>query len=204
MKKEFEIRQDERAQIGRHLHDVIANELLHLQFLILKSENEINKESFTKITDELEFIRSQVRNISHNLSAPKAHNRTNFSQHLKEILLDYAFLFTDITFNYNVFPKNFSFEFETQKQQEVIIVLKELIQNSLQHGNPSVIEIGVTEFDSEINIMIEDNGKGFNLNSDFEGIGLDNCKKRIQKNNGSMTIDSSHKNGTTININLYK
>lgn len=204
MKNELEIRQSEREKISQHLHDVIANELLHLQFLILKSENEINKESFVTIVDELEFIRNQVRNISHGISTIKSHKFVNLAQTLKELLLDYTFLFPELTFSYNVFPKNFSFSFIESKQQEITIVVKELIQNALQHGKPNFIEISITEFETEVNIMIEDNGSGFNTEFEHEGIGLNNCKKRIKEINGSIIIDSTIEKGTSINITISK
>lgn len=204
LESEDKIRENERIKIGEHLHDVISNELLYLQFLILKLEDEINKESFSKIITELDFIRTQVRNISHKIVSPKVDTNLDLIQSIKEVLIDYTFLFPNTIINYNVFPKNLSLSFDYNKQKEILIIIKELIQNSLQHGKPENIDFGITEFENELNILIEDNGFGFDTNKKNKGIGLTNCNNRIKKMKGTIAVESNIGKGTIININLNK
>ncbi len=204
LKTKTEIQLEERSKIGRQLHDLVANQLLHLQFLVLKSEKEINKESFARITEEIELIRNQVRHFSHQISIPEPNFKDGFIESVKDLLLDYAYLFPDIVFEFNLFPKKIVLDLPYTKHQELIVVLKELIQNALQHGQPKMIELSITDFDDEFNIMLEDDGKGFNLDHKVEGIGLLNCKNRIENNEGTLIIDSLLNRGTAINITVKK
>jgi len=58
--------------------------------------------------------------------------------------------------------------------------------------------------DTELNIMIEDNGVGFDTNQldNFEGIGLKGIQTRIEFLNGSVHFDSSIGRGTTVIIDI--
>jgi len=59
----------------------------------------------------------------------------------------------------------------------------------------------LTKHEDYLNIVINDNGKGFKTNKK-QGIGLRNIKERLQKVKGSITIDSSSGNGTSITIDI--
>lgn len=50
--------------------------------------------------------------------------------------------------------------------------------------------------------MVEDNGKGFNLNETAFGYGLTNIEKRLERIEGTFNIDSSIGNGTTIILTI--
>ena len=50
--------------------------------------------------------------------------------------------------------------------------------------------------------MVEDNGLGFNTNEIVYGLGLTNIEKRLEKIDGSIVIDSTVGNGTTIILNI--
>jgi len=52
--------------------------------------------------------------------------------------------------------------------------------------------------------MISDNGKGFDINHNTLGNGLNNMKKRITEINGEISIESDTKSGTKISITIPK
>ena len=56
--------------------------------------------------------------------------------------------------------------------------------------------------DSYLNVIIEDNGLGYNINKRKIGIGLNNITSRIKSINGTLDIDSLKGKGTTVNINI--
>jgi signal transduction histidine kinase len=58
--------------------------------------------------------------------------------------------------------------------------------------------IAITE--KRIDLLIKDNGVGFNQEKIYTGNGLKNIQKRTLKNKGSISIKSSENNGTTVNI----
>ncbi|OHX63980.1 ATP-binding protein [Flammeovirga pacifica] len=92
---------------------------------------------------------------------------------------------------------------------EILIyrIVQELISNVLKHAEATKLSILLTCFEEErlINILIEDNGKGFipkSTPSQSKGIGLNSLNKMILKKKGEMKIDSNSRRGTTISIDL--
>ena len=100
------IRADEREVIAKHLHDVLSNELLYFQYLFLKTEPSLPPKLFSKLSSQLDFLRNQVRNLSHKISTPNV-TTSNYSliNIIKELLIDYTYLFSDIEFELIIFPK---------------------------------------------------------------------------------------------------
>ncbi len=64
-------------------------------------------------------------------------------------------------------------------------ILQELINNTLKHAEASVIEIQLNAHTDMINLLFEDNGKGFVHNEKAEGIGLKNIDERVTTTPGT-------------------
>lgn len=62
--------------------------------------------------------------------------------------------------------------------------------------------ITVTKNQNKLTLIIEDDGKGFNLKEAGAGIGISNIKERVELIKGQLTIDTNIGNGTTIIIEL--
>ena len=78
------------------------------------------------------------------------------------------------------------------------------ITNTIKHANASEITISLTNHDSLLNIIVEDNGKGFDAKvlPEKDGMGLKSIEKRIEHLEGSFEIDSTIGKGTNIIINI--
>jgi len=203
---ELIIRNDERKKIGEELHDKISIEVLQLQFLLLKSESFLSSELFSKIMSQTDTVRSQIRNLSHKFvkSTLVDHKQVSLSKTIKDILLDFVYLHSDLTFNLYLFPKQHPFIFSPTLVAEMQKVISELIYNSIIHGKSDIIECSLTDHPDFVDVMLTDNGLGFDVNKKTDGIGLLNCKNRIEKLKGQILIESKGKKGVTINIKIRK
>jgi signal transduction histidine kinase/tetratricopeptide (TPR) repeat protein len=84
-------------------------------------------------------------------------------------------------------------------------IIQEWISNICKHARASTIEVQLIGHESEISIIIEDNGSGFDTNTlqQSPGNGWKNMKSRVSLMKGVMDIDSMPgKNGTTLIIKL--
>ena len=84
-------------------------------------------------------------------------------------------------------------------------IIQELVTNIIKHANASEASISLTQIENTLNIIVEDNGIGFNprevsLNTD--GMGLGNIEKRIEYLEGTLEIDSTPGKGTNILIDI--
>ncbi|NJM79903.1 MAG: hypothetical protein HC854_10330 [Flavobacterium sp.] len=80
-------------------------------------------------------------------------------------------------------------------------ILQETINNVLKHANATEIQLDIIQLDSELLLIIKDNGIGFSVNDVKAGIGLKNIEKRVAALNGKLNLISSEK-GTTVDIKL--
>ena len=82
-------------------------------------------------------------------------------------------------------------------------IIQELVTNVLKHAYAKSITINISLFENNLNVIIEDDGVGFDTkNIKDNGIGLSSIKTRIQHLKGKIDIDSTLTKGTTIIINV--
>ncbi len=87
-------------------------------------------------------------------------------------------------------------------KRDIFLTVKEVLNNALKHANASEIDLMIAITEKRIDLLIKDNGVGFNQEKIYTGNGLKNIQKRTLKNKGSISIKSSENNGTTIKLNF--
>ena len=189
-----------KQKIGEELHDNIGGSLAALKMRLSQLNDPNYYSSLSKEIKNLEEIYNQVREISSNLSV---------NPHIKESLLEKIEKLCQETFagskkvELNPFPKNdLNENFDAQLSNNVIRILKEVFTNIIKHANAEKINISITQHLEFLNLIISDNGRGFNTNKFIKGNGLRNIKNRAEIFNGEVLIDSKIGFGTTITINL--
>jgi len=83
-------------------------------------------------------------------------------------------------------------------------VIQELINNILKHAKASTALVQLIRKENSLSITVEDNGQGFDTGilANSEGMGYQNLKNRVDYLNGSMDVNSSEGNGTSVNIEI--
>ena len=90
------------------------------------------------------------------------------------------------------------------KATEIIIyrVIQELLNNILKHAEASEIFIQLIRENNRLNLVVEDNGKGFDtaLLENSKGAGWTNIRSRVEYLKGQLDIHSGPGKGTLVNI----
>lgn len=83
-------------------------------------------------------------------------------------------------------------------------VIQELLTNILKHAKAREVTLQINRYNHTLNILIEDDGIGFDQDiiNEKTGLGLSSVRERINKLNGILHIDSFPGRGTTISIDL--
>ena len=83
-------------------------------------------------------------------------------------------------------------------------VLQELINNIIKHAQANEVTIQLIRESNEFMLMVEDNGKGFDLEKTMQqqGIGLKNITSRVEYLNGQVNYDTAVGKGTTVIIEI--
>src|SRR5690606_8400595 len=103
-----------------------------------------------------------------------------------------------------VVPFGFTERLENTLEIAIFRMVQELATNIIKHSQATEASVHLTNHDDNINIIIEDNGVGFDSTkmNTAEGMGLSTMKKKVEQPNGSFSIDSTPGKGTTIIIDL--
>ncbi|MCE7994565.1 MAG: tetratricopeptide repeat protein [Roseivirga sp.] len=84
-------------------------------------------------------------------------------------------------------------------------LIQELVSNALKHSQATKLTIQVTCLGDIVNIIVEDNGMGFDAQhymEQSEGMGLKSMQERIMSLQGEFEVDSQPGKGTTVIIDL--
>ncbi|WP_210423719.1 sensor histidine kinase [Croceivirga thetidis] len=94
---------------------------------------------------------------------------------------------------------------ENSLELSIFRMVQELVANAIKHAEATKVTIQLTQYEDNLNIIVEDNGKGFDrskLNLAKSGMGLTNIEKRVEHLEGSFTVDSVMGKGTSILIDI--
>ena len=192
-----------KQEIGEELHDNIGGSLAALKMRLSQLNDPNYYSSLKKEINNLEDIYNQVRQISSNLST-NPHIKENFLEKI-EILCEKTFA-NSKEIQLEAFPRKELIKiFDDKLSNSVCNILKEIFANIIKHSQAKTINVSLTKHLEYINLMVSDDGIGFNLKTVKKGSGLKNIKNRAEIFNGEVIIDSKVNFGTTISVNLiYK
>lgn len=188
--------EDSHNRISKELHDGVCNDLLSVEMEMKQSDN-------SAITTQLKQIRENLRNLSHQLATPALSNfslyqvLTLYTDKLKSLKTPHIQCYIEESIQQIDFPAD--------QTQEVYRILQEIISNMLKHANAQQAYITASYEDGQVNLIVEDDGKGFSadkLSNDFlqAGLGLRSVKERCDKLQGGCDITSKEGQGTVIHF----
>lgn len=83
-------------------------------------------------------------------------------------------------------------------------IIQESINNILKHSKAKNVLIKIEDDHEKLDILISDNGKGFNTNLKKDGSGLKNMELRAKIIHAEFSIQSEPEKGTQTSITYYK
>ncbi|MFY8180220.1 MAG: tetratricopeptide repeat-containing sensor histidine kinase [Flavobacterium sp.] len=200
---------EQRLSISRDLHDNIGAQLTFVISSVdnLKHGNQItdNKivNQLTKISD---FTKSTIIDLRDTIWAM---NSNEFSF---EDLRSRIFNFIEkaksakenIDFKFNVDESLQDLKFSSLIGINLYRTIQEAINNAVKYSDANEIIVDVKNGSNKIQIEIQDNGKGFDIENTEFGNGLYNMKKRVEEIDGTFEINSLIDRGTKIRFDIPK
>ena len=200
-RKLIESQEQERARIGRELHDDINQRLAMLaveleQLQADPSEVQTRLQKLQKQTTELS---SDVQALSHELHSSK---------------LEYLGVISGMKSWCGEFGErqkmeiDFKSDVSTKLPFDVGIclfrVLQESLHNAAKHSGVKHIDVQLQEAPNEIHLTVNDLGRGFDVDTALQGqgLGLTSMRERVRLFNGSIAIQSKPMGGTTIHVRI--
>lgn len=199
---------EQRLRISRDLHDNIGSQLTFIISSIdnLKYAYQLPEKLSSKLKIISEFTTTTIYEL----------RDTIWAMNKNEIYLDD--LMTRISdfinkANNNLENVTFSFDSETKLSAEIKLssvggmnlyrIIQEATNNALKHADAQHINIKMRLVEQELEISIEDDGKGFNQKITKIGNGLNNLKKRANDMGAKLLIDSAIDKGTLVVLKVF-
>lgn len=196
----------ERKLIAEDLHDNLGSVLatLKLHFDNLKINREKKKINQTELFNKTETLIDEaylkVRSIAHSKNAGVIANQDLLTA--VKMMAEKISSADKITIEVIDFGLNKRLE----NSLEIIIfrVIQELTTNVLKHAEAKNITINISQFKENLNIIVQDDGKGFDVKKiDLKiGMGLASIKTRIKHLKGTFEIDATLGKGSSIILNI--
>ena len=196
--------EQERRRIARDLHDGLGANLATVKMRINAVRNSIpriqEQESYNKAEELVDEACENIREISHNMM-PGSLNRYGLEVALQDMCeaiqdsneIDLAFI-----------PFGLDKIVDEAVEINIYRIVQELLKNIVKHADAKEGIVQLTLEDNKLHIVVEDDGKGFDMESTnvFEGIGMGSIQSRVIYLDGKMDIESSPGKGTTFNIEI--
>ena len=206
--KIVENQENEQNRIAKEIHDGIGQMLTGLKF----SLESINLEDKEKSAQKIEYLKKLsldiikgVRTATFNLMPPELSDHGIVSS-LAKLTQELSKLTGKEILFYN--KTDFDQRLDSLIEINIYRLTQEAINNAIKYAESSHIIVQLSHSDTLLSVIIDDNGKGFDINAvdkkrnSESGMGLLFMKERIQYINGRVFIKSIPGEGTRITFNI--
>lgn len=195
----------ERQRLASDLHDSVGATLAaaKLQFGQLQSRHHpspATRQLYEKTSNLLDNAYEEIRNMAHLKNSgilakdsllPAIRKFAKNASSVKELSIE---------------VQDYGLEDRLDNALEIALfrIIQELVTNIIKHARASEASISITRHRDHINLIVEDNGVGFDARNAFrgEGMGLASIEKRIAHLEGALEVDSTPGNGSTVIIDI--
>lgn len=86
--------------------------------------------------------------------------------------------------------------------EQIERIIREALANALRHAEPSSVFVKVEHRHDVISVRIRDDGIGFDVGFEHEGMGLDSMRARAERLGGTLGLFSEPGSGTTVTLTV--
>ena len=191
-------------RISEELHDGVLARLFSIRIGLgfFNIQGKLKEgEKFDKLTQELQIVEKEIRNLSHALKNEELTAKKDFPNLLESLTQSQGVignfscrLIIDNGLAWNLVSD--------QIKINLYRMIQESIFNIIKHAQCSHVDISIRRKDRMIELKIVDNGRGFDTNKKKRGIGLNNIRSRAKNIGGRISIESEKQKGTTLKLTI--
>lgn len=193
--------ENERTAIGKELHDNL-NQILgaaKLYIELAKTDEENREMCLEKSSGYIVKVIEEIRKISKTLATPGIHMLGLFES--IKVLLDDLLLIHPVKiefYEHGIQEKDLN----EKMKFDIFRIVQEQMNNILKHAKATRASIYLTRKESEIILVISDNGEGVDISKDTKGVGIINIKSRAELYHGTVSILSKPGEGYELKVVL--
>ena len=200
--------EEESKRIGQELHDGLAQTLSAIKIWVEAALMQMNQKNLDEAAKSLESVRplargavEDVRRISKNLR-PSSLDDFGIVATISWLLQEFKTLYVRIEIEEQIEI----LEDEIPDPLKIVIyrISQETLNNVAKHSQAGVVHFCLKKTDSVIELVINDNGEGFEMEDILSGdpsgrgLGITSMRERTELSGGSFSIETRKGSGTTV------
>lgn len=198
-------KEEERIKIANEIHDNLGQVLTALNLELSLLQKTTRSKKVKESINGLLGICSEAVQIVRRISSE-----------LHPSVIDHLGLYPAIEYYATTTAKRAGFKLNLEMPNEpeprltqyekifIYRIIQEALTNIVKHASASYVSIGVVNNSNKLQVIIADNGKGFEPQKAQEkfSLGLITMKQRAETLNGELILESQEGKGTKILLNL--
>ena len=203
LQSQLEIQEQTFNQISQEIHDNVGQllSLARIQINIMNERGCFDRRMLDEIKENIGKAMTDLRDIARSLNS----ERIRGASIVDAIVIESERINKSGVLRTSVTVEGTECGINEQRKFILFRVIQESLQNILKHAQAKEVSIRFCYLPSELQIVVQDDGKGFDpdgLSPGAGGMGLVNIRTRIGLTGGNVMIDSANQKGTSIQINI--
>ncbi|KQU18694.1 PAS domain S-box protein [Bacillus sp. Leaf13] len=195
--KIIDVQEDERKRLSRELHDGIGQNLYSHLITINRLQTEMSHPLLDQMRDEATEIIEELRHLSWELR-PSVLDDLGLFPAIRSYLVRFS-EHHHIKIHFDCY---LNCRLNTNKEITIYRVIQEALTNIRKYAQTEEATVTIREIDDEIRVVIEDKGKGFDLEKVTRGVGLFSMEERAKAAGGNLSLHSVEEKGTKVFLEI--
>lgn len=194
----------EKKNISAGLHDDLGVRLSALKYFVaslkpfLQKENPSADDTYKKTMATIDESVEDIRYLLINLS-PKTLDEYGYLLAVEDLVNKLGRLHV---IEVNLRQKGMEQRLQQEIESGLYRITQELINNTLKHAEANTINLSIEKINNHIHLQYSDDGKGFDLEKEKQGYGVENIYTRVALLNGKIEWGDASRAGTAVHISV--
>lgn len=197
-----------RQRTAEDFHDEVGNRLTRINILTNVLKKKVGNATpeadriITQIQDNAAQLYSGTRDILWSLK-PTNDNLYEILHRIRDFGTE-LFMDTEIDFNFEGTDEHWrNYKLPIDQSRNLIMIFKEALNNCLKYANANTVNLKATlKEDDVLQLVLSDDGQGFDPHYVKRGHGIDNMNVRAKRIEGRLYIDAQKEKGTRIHLSF--
>lgn len=197
--------QEMRNSISRNLHDDIGASLSNINILTElarrnATEPEKAKDYLAKAADDIQHVSESLSDIVWNIN-PRYDELNNLFIRMKRYaadMMDGKNIMYDLQFPVDASEA----KLEMDQRRDLYLIFKEAVNNLVKYSKANNATVAVIITNNHMNMLVKDDGIGFDVNEVKEGNGVRNMQQRAALLKAELAVSSAYGKGTSVHLQM--
>ena len=204
LRRSLEASEQERRRWARELHDETLQQFAALRVLLSAARRSGDRARIdTAMSEAIEHITTSIGDLRSLITdlRPAALDEFGITPALETLVARVSLqsdLAVDLEIDLAYEGTEAALRHPAEIESTVYRVVQEALTNVAKHGEAAGVEVRVSDRAGDVEVMVRDDGKGFDLQERTPGFGLLGMRERLALVRGTLDVESAPGAGTTL------